>query len=145
MTTRPLSKTDYPQWRKLWDQYLVFYQHSLSEKQTQQTFERLTDSASGIYGLVLETDGELVGFAHSSFTHSTWQENRELYLEDLFVDPSARGKGHGRELIEAVASFARENGAPKLHWKTHKDNLNAQALYEKLATKSEFVIYEKEI
>jgi len=143
MTTRPLSKTDYPQWRPLWDQYLVFYQHQLSEEQTQLTFERLTDNASGIHGLVLETDGVLVGFAHSSFTHSTWTENQDLYLEDLFVDPSVRGQGYGRELIEAVASFAREHGARKLHWQTHKDNLTAQALYEKLATKSEFVIYEK--
>jgi RimJ/RimL family protein N-acetyltransferase len=145
MKTRALSKADYASWRILWDQYLVFYEHTLSEEQTQLTFERLTENNSGIHGLVIEINGALVGFAHSSFTHSTWAENQDLYLEDLFIDPAARGKGYGRELIEAVTSFAREHGARKLHWQTHKDNLTAQALYEKLATKSEFVIYEKSI
>jgi GNAT superfamily N-acetyltransferase len=145
MTTRPLSKTDYQQWRSLWDQYLVFYQHALSEEQTKLTFDRLVDSEFGIYGLVIEFNGQLVGFAHASFTHSTWSSTQDLYLEDLFVDPSVRGKGFGRALIEATAELGKEHGARKLYWQTHRDNHMAQKLYEKLAKKSEFVIYEKPI
>ena len=69
----------------------------------------------------------------------------DLYLEDLFVDPAQRGNGLGRELIESVAEFAKENGSRKLYWQTHKDNQVAQRLYNSLATKSEFVIYEKSL
>lgn len=145
MKTRALSKTDYPQWRPLWDQYLVFYQHQLSEEQTQITFDRLTNPDYEIYGLVLEVDEQIVGIAHASFTHSTWSQNQDLYLEDLFVDPSVRGQGFGRALIEATANFGKECGAKKLYWQTHRDNTTAQRLYDALATKSEFVIYEKNI
>jgi GNAT superfamily N-acetyltransferase len=142
MKTRPLDKSDYAQWRPLWDQYLLFYQQELSEDQTQLTFERLVSTDSGIYGLVLEVENTILGFAHSSFTHSTWTENLDLYLEDLFVNPSSRGKGYGRALIEATVALATENGSTRVYWQTHKDNQAAQTLYKTLATKSEFVTYE---
>ncbi|MEN9955728.1 MAG: hypothetical protein RLY34_535 [Actinomycetota bacterium] len=143
MMIRPLNKSDYAQWRTLWNQYLVFYEHVLEESQTQLTFQRLTDLEPEIHGLVLEVDGVLLGFSHSSFTSSTWAENKDLYLEDLFVDPTQRAKGYGRALIEATAAFAKQHGSRKLHWQTHSDNQTAQQLYRTLAKKSEFVIYEK--
>ena len=140
---RPLNKSDYAQWRELWDQYLVFYEHVLEESQTQLTFQRLTDQEPEIHGLVLEVDGVVLGFSHSSFTSSTWAQNKDLYLEDLFVDPSQRGKGYGRALIEATAEFAKQRGSRKLYWQTHRNNQTAQQLYQNLAKISEFVIYEK--
>jgi GNAT superfamily N-acetyltransferase len=145
MKIRNLYKSDYSGWRNLWDQYLIFYKHELSEEQTQLTFERLIDSNIGIHGFVLEVDGQILGIAHSSFRHSTWAENQELYLEDLFVDPGSRGKGFGRALINATAEFGKQYGAQKLYWQTHRDNATAQRLYETLASKSEFVTYEKTI
>ena len=145
MKTRALTKDDYPQWRPLWDQYLIFYQHQLSEEQTELTFKRLINPESGIYGIVLEEDDALVGFAHASFTHSTWNKEQDLYLEDLFVHPTVRSQGYGRALIEATAILGKERGARKLYWQTHKDNRIAQRLYESIATKSEFVIYEKSL
>ncbi len=143
MKTRVLSKTDYPAWRPLWDQYLVFYQHELSEEQTLLTFERLAAADSGFHAIVIEVDNQIFGFAHCSFTSSTWSATMDLYLEDLFVDPAQRGKGLGRELIEAVAEFAKQSGSRKIFWQTHKDNQVAQRLYDSVATKSEFIIYEK--
>lgn len=142
---RPLSSTDYQQWLGLWNQYLVFYEHSLPLAQTELTFSRLTSGESELHGIVLEEQGTLLGFAHYSFTSSTWDKNKNLYLEDLFVDPASRGKGYGRALIEAVAAVGKEHGAQKLYWQTHRDNATAQKLYETLASKSEFVIYEKNL
>jgi GNAT superfamily N-acetyltransferase len=142
---RPLSSTDYQQWLGLWNQYLVFYKHTLPLSQTDLTFARLITEDSDLHGLVLEEQGVLFGIAHFSFTSSTWDENKNLYLEDLFVDPASRGKGYGRALIEAVAEVGKENNASKLYWQTHRDNATAQKLYETLASKSEFVIYEKNL
>ena len=145
MKIRQLSKADYDQWRELWDQYLVFYKHQLPEAQTQLTFERLIDPDHGIHALVMEQDSKVIGFSHSSFTHSTWSQNQELYLEDLFVDPQYRGLGAGRALIEAVAEFGTKHGAKRLYWQTLKDNETAQRLYNTLADKTQIVIYEKNL
>ena len=145
MKIRSLNSSDSAGWRDLWDQYLVFYEHVLTDQQTQLTFERLLDSDVSVHGFVLEVDNQILGIAHCSFRYSTWAENQELYLEDLFVDPSVRGQGFGRALIDATAEFGKQHGAQKLYWQTHRDNATAQRLYETLANKSEFVTYEKSL
>jgi GNAT superfamily N-acetyltransferase len=145
MKTRALSKADYTSWRILWDQYLIFYKHELAENQTQLTFDRLINASFEMHGLVLEVDGQILGIAHVSFRPSTWADNKELYLEDLFVDPSVRGKGYGRALIESAKELGKLHGAKKLSWQTHRDNLTAQRLYDSMAVKSEFITYETEI
>ena len=145
MKIRSLNSSDSAGWRDLWDQYLVFYEHVLTDQQTQLTFERLLDSDVSVHGFVLEVDHQILGIAHCSFRYSTWAENQELYLEDLFVDPSVRGQGFGRALIDATADFGKQHGAQKLYWQTHRDNATAQRLYETLANKSEFVTYEKSL
>lgn len=145
MKIRQLTKSDYGQWRELWDQYLVFYKHQLPEAQTQLTFERLLDPQHGIYALVIEQNSKVIAFSHSSFTHSTWSENQEIYLEDLYVDPQHRGLGAGRSLIEAVAKFGAEQGAKRMYWQTLKDNETAQRLYNTLADQTQIMIYEKNL
>ena len=140
---RELSESDYEQWRPLWDGYLEFYEHSLSEEQTALTWSRFFDPEFNFHAFVLELGGEVVGFAHCSFTVSTWNDKPNLYLEDLFVKPSVRRGGIGTQLILGCAEFARQQGAEKLHWLTHKDNLTAQSVYRKLAKQSEFIIFER--
>jgi len=50
----------------------------------------------------------LIGFAHYLLHRSTWAQVCYCYLEDLFVEPSARGSGAGRALIAAVEAAARD-------------------------------------
>lgn len=145
---RPINSSDYQDWLGLWNQYLVFYNQDLSPEQeqlTQLTFSRLLEPASDLHALVSEVEGALIGLAHWTTRSSTWATGKYLYLEDLFVEPDLRGKGYGRELIESVAAVGRSSGAEKLYWQTHRDNLVAQKVYETLAAKSEFVIYEMEL
>lgn len=141
---RELLESDYEQWRPLWDGYLEFYEHELTEEQTALTWSRFFDPSFNFHAFVLELDGEVVGIAHCSFTVSTWNDKPNLYLEDLFVKPSVRRGGIGTQLILGCAEFARQQGAEKLHWLTHKDNLVAQSVYRKVANQSEFIIFERE-
>ena len=58
---------------------------------------------------VLLAEGEqegVVGFAFYFFSYSTWVGRKCLYLEDLFVKPSSRGRGTGVALMKALASLA---------------------------------------
>jgi GNAT superfamily N-acetyltransferase len=65
------------------------------------------------------------------------------YLQDLFTDKAARGKGVGRALIEGVYEQAKRAGAPRVYWQTHQTNQTAQQLYNKVAEHSGFVVYRK--
>jgi ribosomal protein S18 acetylase RimI-like enzyme len=75
----------------------------------------------------------------------TWSTEGRCYLEDLFVEPAARGQGAGRALIEATAARAREEGCDELYWITATDNATARRLYDRVATLSDFVRYEIEL
>ena len=142
---RSVAASDRADWDALWAGYLEFYQTQLSEAQTELTWQRLLDDEHGLNGLVAEIDGRLVGLAHFSFTHSTWAENRDLYLEDLFVDPSVRGQGFGKALILSLDEIAREEGSRKVWWETQNHNATARKLYDSVAELSEFVKYERDI
>ena len=142
---RPVRPSDRQQWDGLWQGYLTFYKETLSTQQTELTWARLIDDEYEMHGLVAELDGELVGLAHFSFTHSSWAENRDLYLEDLFVSPTVRGQGFGKALIFALDEVAREEGARKVWWETHRDNATARRLYDSVGELSEFVKYTRSV
>jgi GNAT superfamily N-acetyltransferase len=67
------------------------------------------------------------------------------YLQDLFTVDGLRGKGVGRALIEAVYIRAKESGATRVYWMTHETNATAMTLYDKVAIKSGFLQYRKEL
>lgn len=123
----------------------MFYETSLSEGQTALTWGRLLDPQFGIHALVAEFEGQLVGFAHYSFTYSTWAENRNVYLEDLFVDSSVRGQGLGRLLITELNDIAKSEGGLEVYWETHKDNQVARKLYDSVGQLSDFVKYSRPV
>jgi GNAT superfamily N-acetyltransferase len=81
--------------------------------------------------LALEKN-EPVGFAVYFFNFSTWLGRPGLYLEDLFVRPDVRGKGHGRALLERLAQIARERGCGRMEWAVLDWNDPAIQFYRKL-------------
>jgi GNAT superfamily N-acetyltransferase len=66
--------------------------------------------------LLAEEDGAVVGFALFFPTYSTFAGRPGLYLEDLFVFPAHRGRGHGKALLTALARLAVERGCGRLEW-----------------------------
>jgi GNAT superfamily N-acetyltransferase len=85
----------------------------------------------------------LKGIVHYLYHRSMWTVGNYCYLQDLFVDPSARGLGLGRALIEALYAEAKKAGASRVYWLTQEDNATARALYDKLADRSGFIQYRK--
>ncbi|MEE1221052.1 MAG: GNAT family N-acetyltransferase [Bacteroidales bacterium] len=66
--------------------------------------------------VLLEEDGQSVGFALYFFNFSTWRGKAGLYLEDLFVRPQYRGKGYGKMLLSYLANQAVEQGCQRFEW-----------------------------
>jgi GNAT superfamily N-acetyltransferase len=92
--------------------------------------------------LAFET-GEAVGFAVYFFNFSTWLGRPGLYLEDLFVRPSVRGKGYGRALLQRLAQIARERGCGRMEWAVLDWNEPAIGFYKTLGAKpmEEWTVY----
>ncbi len=143
LEVRPPRPEDRPAWEKLWQGYLRFYRSRLDPDVTELAWTRLLDPGAQPHGLVAELDGNLVGFAHYLFHPSTWSRTSYCYLEDLFTAPEARGQGVGRALIEAVAVAAQAAGASRLYWHTQEFNAEGRALYDTLARRTSFIVYER--
>ena len=82
--------------------------------------------------LLAEEAGEVVGYALFFPNYSTFRAEPTLYLEDLFVRPEHRGKGHGKALLRALARLAVERGCPRLDWAVLHWNEPALAFYRAL-------------
>jgi GNAT superfamily N-acetyltransferase len=64
--------------------------------------------------LIAESDGRPAGFALFFYNYSTWTGRRGIYLEDLFVQDWARGRGIGEALVRRLAGLALERGCARL-------------------------------
>lgn len=143
LTIRPLTAADRAGWDPLWQGYLTFYKASIASDISDVTFARLTGGAEPMGGFVAERDGVLIGLVHWVIHRTTWNSRNICYLQDLFTTPEARGTGAGRALIEAVRQMAQAKGCFRVYWQTHESNAQAQALYDKVADKSGFIVYRQ--
>lgn len=141
-TVRNLTAGDHAAWHRLWDGYCEFYETVMPAEVTEATWERLLDDATPEYfGLVAERDGEVIGIANCILHGTTWAIAPRCYLNDLFVDPTARGSGAGKMLIQELQKLAAENGWDKLHWLTHETNTTARRLYDQFGPATGFIQY----
>jgi len=79
--------------------------------------------------LIAEEGGQAVGFALFFHSYSTFLGKPGIWLEDLFVEPAHRGKGHGKALLSAVTRIAQERGCGRLEWSVLHWNESAIAFY----------------
>lgn len=144
-TISPITADDRPAWNALWQAYLTFYESEVPADVTESTFGRLVADEHLHGALARDADGRSIGLVHWLTHPSTWTSTTYCYLEDLFVDPGARGSGAGTALIEHVRSWAVLFGSTKVYWLTMNDNAAARSLYDKVATSTGFVHYEIEL
>jgi GNAT superfamily N-acetyltransferase len=130
LSIRPLELGDKERWLQLWKGYLTFYKTEFSADKTEVTWKRLLDPNFNLYCLVAQDDGQIMGMTTFNFQNSTWSENGQCLLEDLFVDQSIRGQGIGRALIDAVINEAKKRGCSRVYWNTDETNQTARKLYD---------------
>lgn len=141
---RPIAKADEREWRRLWKDYLAFYETEVSEEVYAITFERLLGSYPNDFnGLLAVIDGKPVGLTHYLFHRHAWKVENVCYLQDLYADPEVRGKGVGRALIEAVYAAADAEGAPGVYWLTQDFNETARKLYDRIGKVTPFIRYSR--
>ena len=139
---RPLEPRDEAHWRRLWTDYLTFYESAVSDEVYASTFARLLgDDPQDFNGLIAEVEGHPVGLTHYLFHRHGWKVENVCYLQDLYAAPEVRGQGVGRALIEAVYAAADAEGAPSVYWLTQDFNTTARQLYDRIGEVTPFIKY----
>jgi hypothetical protein len=98
-----------------------------------------------MFAIVASDGARLVGLAHYVFHASTSCIAPACYLQDLYTLPEFRSRGVATALIDQVCLAADELGSTNIYWQTQESNTVARRLYDKLARRSDFIIYQKPV
>lgn len=147
ITIRYLEPGDEAEWRRLWTGYLEFYESAVPEEVYRSSFDRMMQGNAGapneFRGLLALVGGKPAGLVHYVFHRHGWKIENVCYLQDLYADPSVRGTGVGRALIEAVYEKADEEGCPAVYWMTQEFNKTARQLYDRIGVLTPFIKYNR--
>jgi GNAT superfamily N-acetyltransferase len=127
---------------RLFTGYLRFYEKATPEADARVFIgERLAKQDSVFY--LAESQGEALGFTQLYPAFASLSLAPIWILNDLYVEPAARGRGVGEALMDAARTLALSNGAAELMLQTARTNATAQRLYEKLGwiRDDEFLVY----
>ncbi|MET4069311.1 GNAT superfamily N-acetyltransferase [Bradyrhizobium sp. S3.2.6] len=109
------------------------------EKLSHEVEATEADIADALFGAdprlfcaIAEWNGEPVGFAVWFLNFSTFSGRHGIYLEDLYVRPSHRGRGLGKALLVYLAKECVDNGWSRLQWAVLDWNAPSIAFYKSL-------------
>lgn len=142
VTIRPVAAGDREGWDRLYAGYAAFYRVEQTGAMRDRVWGWLHDPGHETEGLVAEAGGRLVGLAHFRAFARPLSASTGGFLDDLFVDPEARGSGAAAGLIRAVADTGRARGWTVIRWITAEDNYRARGLYDRLAEKTRWATYD---
>ncbi len=136
---RHVAPGDRSEWSRLFVDYGVFYHEEFGTDVVDGVWSWLMDPAHEVKALVAELDGRVVGFTNYRRTWDTFTAGPSWFLDDLYTAPEVRGHGVATALIAAVGEKA---AGGDVRWITAADNTTAQRVYDRVATRTSWVMYE---
>ncbi|MCH8532761.1 MAG: GNAT family N-acetyltransferase [Saccharospirillum sp.] len=143
----PLVEQDKPDWRRLFNGYADFYKTSLNEEVAEQVWQWLMDPDHVFEGLIMrDTDQQAIGIVHFRACPRSLSGGDIGFVDDIFIDPDARGSGAADLFVARLESIARERGWPLLRWVTQHFNDRGRAFYDRYTGgPSDFIMYQLKI
>lgn len=130
-------------WERLYAAYAEFYRVEQTPVMRERVWGWIHDRDHELEALVaLGVSGEPIGLAHFRPFARPLSATTAGFLDDLFVEPQARGSGAAPALIAAVAEEGRRRGWSVIRWITAEDNYRARAVYDRLAQRTGWVTYD---
>jgi len=140
------TKADLPAMADLLDELFTLESDFTPERQKQIAGLKLILDTPPIGQLfVLRVDGAVAGMANALITISTAQGARVLLLEDVIVAAKHRGSGLGRQLVEYVCAWARDQGMTRVTLLADQDNAPALAFYERLGFAASAMLVRRKV
>lgn len=137
-TIRPATEADVPLVLKF-IRDLAEYERLLDVCFATEEFLRQTLFGARPYAEVVFAceNGVEVGFALFFHNYSTFLAQPGIYLEDLFVEPSKRGRGYGKKLLQHLARLCVERKCGRLEWAVLNWNEPSIQFYKSLGAKAQ--------
>lgn len=133
---------DFAEWSRLYAGYAAFYGVTQTDQMRARVWGWLQDPSHPVKGFVARGESGLAGLVHFRAFSRPLSASTGGYLDDLFVDPVARGSKVARTLIAAVSDHGRAEGWTVLRWITANDNLRARKLYDQVARETAWITYD---
>ena len=137
------ERADRGRWEELYRAYADFYREPVTAEQLDRVWSWVMDPTHDVNALLVrDAAGRAVGLAHYRPYFRPLAATVAGYLDDLFVEPAARGTGAVDALFEALRAVARQRGWGKIRWITADDNHRARSKYDQVAERTMWVVYD---
>jgi GNAT superfamily N-acetyltransferase len=144
-SVREVSRNDYEGWKTIaacydgWDE-------PINEKKLEAIWQNLLNTAIPSGCLIADSAGAVVGFLHyvtyPIIRNAGRDRTFECYIEDVFVAEIQRRRGIARLLFNQLEIVGRQSNWFRINWKTSKDNLPAQKLYDGIVARDDSIYYK---
>ncbi|WP_191083716.1 GNAT family N-acetyltransferase [Roseococcus microcysteis] len=139
----PLDTRHRADWERLYAGYAEFYKVTQTPEMREKVWGWIHDPAHEVNAVVAEDEaGRAVGLAHYRAFARPLSASTGCFLDDLFVDPSQRGKRVADALLEHLRGLAREKGWSTVRWITADDNYRGRGVYDRLAKRTWWITYD---
>jgi GNAT superfamily N-acetyltransferase len=143
ITVRPLEQGDFFAWYELFAGYSDSFGVPVEDERVMRAWAWLHGDESALRGLVaVDETGAVIALAHVQEFERLLENDRGLYMEDLFVSPQHRGEGVATALIHHLTQEARDRGFRVIRWRAAEDNETARRLSDSLAEKTSWLTYD---
>ena len=139
---RQINSKDFDKWRGVYQYYAEHYEVSLTEVGIETTWNWLIDDSNPLNGIVAENTKNIVGLAHYRAMPSPLRGKLVGFIDDIIVTPKNRGKGVGKMLLNEIKGIGIRENWGIIRWITRDNNYIARLLYDKVANKSDWNVYE---
>ncbi|MEN1928243.1 GNAT family N-acetyltransferase [Luteimonas sp. MJ250] len=129
LALRPVRRDDLPELLGMLRRFYAEDRIPLDEPRVRRGLEQLLIDASLGAALFAEVGGERVGYLVLGWCFSIEQGGRHLLVDELYLEPAARGRGLGGALLAAACDWARGQGAEVARLEVNRHNPRAKALY----------------
>ena len=141
-SVREIQLKDKEQWQELYKGYANFYKVEMNNQILETVWSWLHNKNHELNGIVYEIDENIVALAHYRRMPRPLKGKDVGFLDDLFVEPIHRGKKIGEQLLNELKKISKSKGWDLIRWITHNDNFRAKNLYDRVAYKTHWDLYE---
>lgn len=129
LALRPVRHGELPELLDMLRRFYVEDRITLDEPRVRRGLEQLLADTSLGAVLFAEAEGERVGYLVLGWCFSIEQGGRHVLVDELYLEPAARGRGLGAALLAGACEWARGQGAEVARLEVNRHNPRAKALY----------------